>query len=93
MKNYVELTNLRIDSMLNHLYAKKVITEREKEMIETSRLKSDKMTYFIDNVIIPSLENNFTVKFKGFLEVMKGSDDLLVIDMAEKLGAYVHELL
>ena len=79
--------------MLIQLYAKKVITKRDKEMIETSRLQSDKMVYFLDSIIIPSLENNVAVKFKGFLEVMVESDDLLLIDMAKKLGAYVHNLL
>ena len=90
-KNYVELTNLCIGSMLKHLYAKKVVTKREKEIIETSRLQSDKMVYFLDSVIIPSLESKVTVKFKGFLEVMEGSDDLLLIDMAKKLcGMYIN---
>ena len=75
--------------MLIQLYAKGVITDRDKEMIETSRLRSDKMVYFLDSVIIRSLKNNVTVKFKGFLQVMVGSDDQLLINMAEKLGAYV----
>ena len=76
--------------MLNQLYAKDVITDRDKEMIETSRLRSDKMVYLLDSVIIPSLKNKVIVKFKGFLQVMVGSDDPLLIDMAEKLGVYVH---
>ena len=76
--------------MLIHLYAKKVIIKREKEMIETSRLRNDKMVYFLDSVIIPSLENHVTVKFKRFLEVMEGSDDLLLNDMAKKLGMYIN---
>ena len=74
--------------MLSQLYAKKVITKRDKEMIETSRLRSDKMVYFLDSVIIPSLQNNVTVKLKGFLEAMKESGDPILIDMAEKLGTY-----
>ena len=84
-KNYVEITNLPIDAILRHLYAKGVIMERDKEIIETLRIKSDKMTYFLDHIIIPGLQSSFTVKFKGFLEVMEKSDDPLFIKMAIKL--------
>ena len=88
-KYYVELTNVRVDSMLAQLYAKRVITEKEKEMIDTLHLKSKKMEYFLDSVIIPSLANKVAIKFEGFLEVMKKSGDQMLIDMAMKLGTYV----
>ena len=80
--------NLPIDAILGHLYAKEVITESDKEMIETSRLKKQKMGYFLDKVITPSLQSSVTVKFKRFLEVMEESDDPIFIKMAVKLGNY-----
>ena len=92
--NYNELINLSIESILAKLFAEDVITSVEKETIEkTSPLKSKKMEYFLDNVIIPSLANNVTVKFKAFLEVMEQSGDPLLMDMAKKLGMYLFMLI
>ena len=73
--------------MLRQLYAKKVITDREKEMIESIKLKDKKMEYLLDSVIIPSLANNVTEKFKGFVKVMEESDDPILMNMAKKLDA------
>ena len=83
---YHELTNLPIDSMLSKLLAKKVILEKEKEIIGSIPIKSDKMEYFLDNIINPSLANNVAEKFEGFLEVMEESGDLILIDMAKRVG-------
>ena len=85
-KYYAQLTNIHVDSMLAELYAKRVITEKEKEKIGTLDLKSKKMEYLLDSVIVPSLANKVPIKFEGFLEVMKKSDDQMLIDMAIKLG-------
>ena len=83
---YHEITNLPIDSMLGKLLAKKVILEKEKEIIGTIPIKSDKMEYFLDNIINPSLANNVAEKFEGFLEVMEESGDPILIDMAKRVG-------
>ena len=93
-KHYNELRNLPVDSMLGNLFAKEVITPIEKETMEkTLPLRSSKMEYLLDSVITPSLANNVTVKFKGFLEVMEESGDPLLISAANKLGMYIHLLL
>ena len=84
------MMNLPINAILGHLYAKEVIAVRDKEMIETSRLKEDKMAYYLDNVITPSLQSGVTVKFKRFLEVMEESGDPVFIKMAVKLGNYYY---
>ena len=87
----VQLINLPIESILAKLFAKDVITSVEKETIEKALpLKSE---YFLDNIIIPSLANNVTVKFKAFLEVMEQSGDPLLMDMAKKLGMYLFMLI
>ena len=83
--NYVELTNLPIDSILATLFAKEVITLNEKEAIQTLSLKNKKIEYFLDNVVIPSLTNNVTVKFERFLKVMEESGDSILIEMAKRL--------
>ena len=74
--------------MLDELYSKDVITLEEKEMIGTFRLRSEKMVHFLDYIIIPSLHNNCTLKFKRFLEMMEESDDVLLNAMAEYLGMF-----
>ena len=85
-KNYDELTHLSVDSVLGKLFTKEVITLEQKKKIGTFPLNSDKMEYFLDNIIMPSLDANVTVKFQGFLEVMAKSDDSALTNMAKKLG-------
>jgi len=87
--NYNELTKLPIDSMLGKLYAKGVITLDEKQRMEVKPLQRNKMVYLLDNVITPSLGNDVSKKFKGFIEVMEESDDPILTDMANILGMYV----
>ena len=85
-KNYYELTILPINSMLGKLYSKGIITLKEKQQIQANPVESDRMEYFLDNIIIPGLEVNVDMKFRGFLEVMKESGDSTLISMAAKLG-------
>ena len=86
VKNYDDLTHLPIDLMLPMLFTKSVITIKEKKIIQALPLRCDKMQYLLNNVIIPNLDENIALKFKGFLETMEESDDLLLIHMAKKLG-------
>ena len=44
------------------------------------------MEYFLDNIIIPSLKNNLTFKFKGFLKVLEDSDNSMLTTAAKNLG-------
>ena len=53
-------------------------------MIETIPTQSQRMGYFLDMIIIPTLECK--TKFKSFLEVMEESGDERLTVMAEKLG-------
>ena len=86
--NYVELSNLPISSILNHLFAGDIITNKEKKEIKAipRELEEDRMEYFLDNIIIPSLKSNNAFKFKGFLEVLKDSDNPVLTTAAKNLG-------
>ena len=75
--------------MLSKLYSKGIITLEEKEKIKAKPVESQKMEYFLDRIITPSLVVNVQVKFKGFLEVMKDSGDSTLISMATKLGMLI----
>ena len=72
--------------MLEKLFSGEVITLREKQIIQTISLNSQKMMYLLDNIILPSLESNVIVKFNVFLEVLAKSDDLSLTNMAKKFG-------
>ena len=85
-ENYVELIHLPIDSMLPWLVVKKVITMREKQIIQTLPINSQKMEHLLDYIILPSLQDGITVKFEAFVEVMEESSNPSMIDMAKKLS-------
>ena len=70
------------------MYSKRVITLEEKQKIKaiTNSVESDRMEYFLDNIITPSLVVHVTIKFKGFLEVMEQSGNSTLVSMAVKLG-------
>ena len=84
--NYVELTELPINSILSALLANKVITRREKEIMEIKPIQSARVEYLLDKVIAPSLEHKIGIKYKKFLEVMENSGDVMFENMAKKLG-------
>ena len=84
--NYVELVNLPIELIRRDLFAKKVITFRQKEQIETMHLQHQKMEYIIDKVIVPTLKLKISTVFKRFLEAMEESGNEEFISMAHTLG-------
>ena len=86
--NYVELTELPINSILGALREKEVILPRQKEEIEVIPLQSKRMEYLLDNIITPSLNVKVGFKFKGLLEVMEQSEDVVFKPMAQKLGTH-----
>ena len=91
--NYVEIVNLPIELIRRDLFAREVITSRQKEMIETIPLQSQRMEYLLDKIIIPTLTFNISTKFKSLLEVMEESGDEKLTAMAVKLGTYIKETI
>jgi len=90
-EQYEDLTKLSFDNLLPNLFAKKIITDREKQIMEkTKPLDSDKMMYLLDYVIMPSLQVNLSVKYDGFVEVMKASGDALAEELAKRLSKPVY---
>lgn len=83
---YTRLTSINLTSLLGALYSRDVITTREKQIIHTISIESDKMAHLLDNVIIPSLEAGTTKKLKYFLEVMEESDDPVVKSVGRRVG-------
>ena len=80
------MTKLNIELILERLLSKGIITTDEKKMIDSKPASRDKMIYFLDGVIVPSLQNNINAKFRGFLEVLEESGDSTMINLAKTLG-------
>ena len=80
-----KLTKLNYDGMKTSLYSKKVITRDQRNLIDL-QVGRNKMDYLIVDVIIPSLETQFSKKYKLFLKVMEDNDDIDLQHAAEMLG-------
>ena len=74
--------------MVDSLYAKEVITNDERRIID-DKIGQKKMRYLIADIIIPSLRLNLCKKYKGFLEAMKESDNSDLRSTAERLGKLI----
>ena len=89
-ENYEDLTNLNTTEMLAGLFAKGVITLRQKDIIsQTKPLEHEKMEYLLDQIIIPSLQAGVIQKFRLFLEVMETSEDVVTKTVAQRLGIFL----
>ena len=82
------LTKLNYNAMKDLLFAKRVITNDERKMID-DRVGEEKMMYLIIDIIIPSLELYNYMKYKRFLEAMEQSDDIDLKSTAEMLGKLI----
>ena len=79
------LIHLNYDSMKHSLFAEGVITNKERRIID-ARIGQGQMMCLIADIIIPSLNLNVCMKFKGFLKAMEESDDSALKSTAERLG-------
>ena len=73
--------------MIGSLFAKDVITNEERKLIDV-KVGEEKMMYLIADIIIPSLNGNNCKKYKGFLEAMEKSEDNDLQRTAEKFGKF-----
>ena len=89
---YDKLTRLPIKSMLPQLYCNKVITEGQKKKIEAENLESVGMQYFLDEVLILSLELDMAEIYCGFVKILEESDDLIQRGMAKKIGECILQI-
>ena len=83
-----KLTKLNYYNMKTPLYSKKVITRDQRNLID-SKVGREKMDYLIVDIIIPSLEVEFSKKYKLFLKVMEENDDTDLQNAAEMLGRLI----
>ena len=69
-KQLERLTKLNYDNMKISLLSNKVITLDQRKVIEIQVCRN-KMEYLIVDIIIPSLEAQFSTKYRLFLRVME----------------------
>jgi len=84
---YDSLCNLKVYSMLRSLFAYRVVTFSEKQEIEHAEQQERKgMEWFLDNVILSSLQQGVIIKYKRFIEIMEKHDDTIIRKKAAELG-------
>ena len=92
-RNYSDLIRiLNLDELQADLYKYSVITIDEKRCIThkfNKEGRNNAATYFLDDMIIPSLQIRMIVKFKGFVEVLSWSDKQEYCEMAKRLSKYI----
>ena len=84
--HYDMLINLPIELILHRLLVKGVISANEKKKLDCKAASCEKMIYIVDSVITPSLLNDISIKYQGFLEVLEESGNSTMIDLAKLLG-------
>jgi len=89
-EQYGKLACCPFNILLPSLFSNRVITFGEKKIIETKPLEMDRMEYFLDTVLIPSLKMNSVAKYNGFIQVLEGCDDAVVKAIAMELSKYFY---
>ena len=85
-KHYPKLTvGFPTDCLVPQLYAKKVISDVQKEEIQKKTMKKDKVSLLFDDVIKPELVVGVSTKYDNLIEVMKASDDSTAKHLAKLL--------
>ena len=79
------LIKLKYDAMMSLLFSKSVITDSERKDID-AKIGDAKMTYLIADIILPSLNQNLSKKYKYLLQSMEESDDIDLKSTAERFG-------
>ena len=84
-----QLSGLKYDNMGMKLYSYGVITFNENEIIDEKKVNHEKMKYLIVHVIIRSLNQGLSKKYKLFLKAMEDSDDFVLQSIAGRLGKFI----
>ena len=90
-KFYSELTKVLpmiINNLVTTLYSDKLLSGDHKDRIESLLTDREKTEYFLDRVIKPGLEIEYTKQFDEMLRVMKTSDDSAVNYLVNKIQKF-----
>ena len=83
---YGHLKQVKVDAILPTLFQEEVVTMEQKQSIEAAGLKG--MEMLLDE-ILQSLNLGFPHLFIGFRKTLKGSDNILLQELAKRLCKYI----
>ena len=90
-KFYSELTTvvpMIINDLVTKLYADKLLSDSHKDYIDSLAKGKEKTKYFLDKVIKPGVEINYTKLFDEMLRVMESSDNSTVNYLVDKIHKF-----
>ena len=91
-KFYSELTKVLpmiINVLVTTFYSSKLLSGDHKSRIDSLPTNKEKAEYFLDKVIQPGLEINYTEQFDEMLKVMMNSDDPAVKYLVDEMQGFV----
>ena len=95
-KFYSELTKVLpmiINNLVTKLYSDKLLSGAHKGCIDSLLTTKEKTEYFLDKVIKPGLEIEYTKQFDEMLRVMKASDDSAVNYLVDKMQKFISAIM
>ena len=81
--NLLEL--LPIDRLVERLYSRRLLSFDRKSKLDSLTSLREKIRHFLDTILIPGLNVDYTGHFDEMVGMMKESDDVLVKCLVEKL--------
>ena len=81
--NLLEL--LPISKLIERFLSHELLSFDRKSELDKLNSPKDKIRYFLDEILIPGLNINYTGHFDEMVNMMKGSDDVLVKLLVKKL--------
>ena len=81
--NLLEL--LPINRLVERLYSRALLSTDRMSEVDALRSPKEKIRHFLDAILIPGLNVDYTGHFDEMVSMMKESDDILIKCLVEKL--------
>ena len=85
---FTKLLPMIISKLVVKFYSDGYLSGDHKSRIDSLPTDEDKTGYFLDKVIKPGLETNFTEQFDEMLRVMKTSDDCAISNLVQEVQRF-----
>ena len=76
---------LPIDDLVQHLYSQDLLSKHHKDQLKKLTARDDKIRYFFDDMLDPSIRVGYLGLFDEMLSLMENSDDSVVKFIAKKI--------
>ena len=78
-----------INNLVTTLYSRELLSGNHKGCIDSLLTTKEKTEYFLDKVIKPGLEIEYTKQFDEMLRMMRASDDSAVNYLVDKMQKFI----